>query len=628
MTSSSSKPRFVRWSILGALVLLSILSRSAAADQQLNSIALLDCESVVHQLSEFDRDYLVIVYLGLECPLCKLYSKRLNELAAEYANRVDFVGIVPNHSDELAEMAEFSRKYNYQFPIYKDELVKLGDAIGANINPEVFVLDRARNVCYRGRIDDQYVPGLSRQAPDQEELRSALEQLVAGGQVSPTRTKPIGCLIQRPVVASQAGELTYYKDIQPIIHQRCNGCHNPRGKAPFELTNYDIVATWADTIQLVLDERRMPPWFVDPAHGEFANQAAITESERARLLRWLDDGVPMGDEKDAQDLPELASAWSIPQPNLIVSMQEPFTVPATGVVDYQYVLIDLSFEKDLWVQAAEIKPGNPQVVHHCVVLLVPPGKTAPGAAGDLGSMCFVVDSIPQLNLAPGLAKRIPAGWRLMFVMHYTPVGSEQTDQTQLGLHLVDATEVQKEVATHVLYATEMAIPPQAANYSIEMSHTFKQDVDLLSLFPHMHYRGKSFYYEAIYPDGHTETLLNLKKWDFNWQHNYQLRQPKRLPAGTMLRTVGYYDNTSANPANPDPDVWVYQGDQTTDEMFNAYFDFVLADDDLQSPVGPVRRLTEYWTSNHRISRWFGVLASFGLALMYGKRFLPEPPTDE
>ncbi len=610
----------LRNAVFAALLLATLQTTPPAFAAELDALPLRDADNAQHQLAEFQSDFVVVIFLGLDCPLCKLYAERLNELATEFGPQVQFVGVVANRGDELSEISQFQSEFQFQFPVYKDVTVAFADALNARFNPEVIVLDRERTVRYRGRIDDQYVPGLSRESAEQQELRSALRQLVGGQPVTVVKTKPIGCLIQRPVVAAKQGELTYFPHVQPIVQRRCGTCHCEHGKAPFELSTYDDVATWSDTIQLVLEERRMPPWFADPAHGDFSNDAAITEIERAQLLRWINDGVPRGDAErpvSTTTKSRHAAEWSIPTPNLVVGMQEPFTVPATGTLEYQYILIDLSFEKELWVQAAEIKPGNPQVVHHCVVMLVPPHGTRSANYSD-GSLCFVVDSLPQLNLPTGLAKKIPAGWRLMFIMHYTPIGSEQTDQTQLGLRLVDADEVRQEVATRILYSTDIRIPPHEPNYRREIKHTFDRDVDLLSLFPHMHYRGNKFYYEVAYPDGRTETLLNLKKWDFNWQHNYVFRQPKRIPAGSVLTTVGFYDNSKQNAANPDPDVWVEQGNQTTNEMFNAYFDYVEVGQDLQQTRTTWIGAAGAWIDHGNWQRLVSCLAAIALIYWLGQ----------
>jgi hypothetical protein len=193
-------------------------------------------------------------------------------------------------------------------------------------------------------------------------------------------------------------------------------------------------------------------------------------------------------------------------------------------------------------------------------------------------------------LPDGMAKRVPAGWKLLFVVHYTPVGTEQSDQTSIGLVFADAKQVKKEVATNLLLDADLNIPPHAADHVVEHSQTFAEDVLVLAFFPHMHLRGRSFRYEAEYPDGSREVLLDVPHWDFGWQHRYVLAEPKLLPAGTSMHCIAHYDNSAGNPANPDPGATVHTGPQSWDEMFNGYFEVVLADENLTRPVTAGDRL--------------------------------------
>ena len=179
----------------------------------------------------------------------------------------------------------------------------------------------------------------------------------------------------------------------------------------------------------------------------------------------------------------------------------------------------------------------------------------------------------------GMAKLIPAGWRMVFVLHYITTGAPATDRTSVGLKYAEPGSVRQEVATKLLVDLDLTLAPFEADHVIERSWHVERDVLLLSMFPHMHLRGRTFRYDAIYPDGTIETLLNVPKYDFNWQHRYILASPKRLPAGTTLRCTAHYDNSAANPTNPAPQQTVHAGKLTTDEMFNAYFDFALADED-------------------------------------------------
>jgi hypothetical protein len=235
---------------------------------------------------------------------------------------------------------------------------------------------------------------------------------------------------------------------------------------------------------------------------------------------------------------------------------------------------------------------------------------------------------PPLVYPKGMAKRIPAGWRVLFVMHYSAVGSEQTDQTSLGLKFADPRTVQQEVATKLMYDPSLEIPPHQANHQVSQTWQMKQDVMLLQLFPHMHLRGKSFRYEVHYPDGSEEVLLDVPRYDFNWQHSYVLAEPTRLPAGSRLTCTAVYDNSASNPANPDPSATVRAGEQTWDEMFNGYFDVVLADQDMTRPAP---WCTSLWARARSIfSPGVSFLLVLGAGLYLtrrriGKLFAPAPP---
>jgi hypothetical protein len=419
-----------------------------------------------------------------------------------------------------------------------------------------------------------------------------LEELLAGKPVSQPLCRASGCLISRVRKPPTHGTITYYKDIAPILHKHCQTCHRPGEIAPFSLTTYRDAVGWAATIREVVAERRMPPWHADPRYGKFANDPSLSEREKNLLFAWINAGCPQGDPSATPRLSPFPQGWRIPTPDQVVSMPEPFTVPAEGTIEYQYIVVDPGFHEDRWIQAAEIRPGNRAVVHHCNVFLQPPDNPDIQAQGELGSYCLVAAApgTPPLVLPEGMAKRVPAGWRFVFVLHYTTIGSVQTDQTVLGLKFADPRAVKKEVATWLMYDRDLRIPPGASDHTVSQTWQIHRDVLLLAYFPHMHLRGKSFRYEAIYPNGATEILLDVPRYDFNWQNRYELAEPKLVPAGSLLRCTAVYDNSVDNRANPDPTAEVRAGTQSWDEMFNGYFDVALADEDLTRPVPLVVRM--------------------------------------
>jgi peroxiredoxin len=557
-------------------------------EKKIDDFELRDYRGAARKLSDWKHcRALVVVFLGVDCPLAKLYAPRLVEMSQTRAGYgIDFIGINSNQNDSISDIGRFARTHQIPFPILKDVGNVVADRFGATRTTEVFLLDDERIIRYHGRIDDQYSPTIHRAKPSRRDLSIAIKELLEGEPVSTPETEAAGCLISRVHDQQAKGTITYTKDVAPILQNHCQVCHRPGQIAPFSLTNYREAAGWADTIREVVAEGRMPPWHANPQHGKFANDPRLSDEEKRFIDAWVGDGAPEGNPADLPAPPRFSEGWGIGEPDLVIPIPKPFTVPADGVIDYQYFEVDPGFNKDMWVKAAEIRPGNRAVVHHCNVFLkLPGGGDDFGAPGKLGSVCLAAAAVgtPPMVLPDGMAKRIPAGWKLLFVVHYTPIGTEQTDQTSIGLVFADPTQVKKEVATNLILDAELDIPPHAADHVVEHTQPFTDDVLLLAFFPHMHLRGKSFRYEAEYRDGSREILLDVPRWDFGWQHRYVLAEPKRLPAGTTIHCIAHYDNSADNPSNPDPGANVHTGPQSWDEMFNGYFEVVLADEDLTKP---------------------------------------------
>lgn len=539
----------------------------------------------------------VLVFLGTECPLANLYAPRLADLARRLEPRgVRFLGLDPVPQDTSAAVARFVREHKLPFPIVRDPDARVAARSGATRTPQVVVLDGSRRVRYRGRIDDQYEPGgKHRGRPTQHDLAEALAELLAGKPITVPETQPFGCLIPRPQPTRSNAAVTYHRDIAPILQANCQVCHRPGEVAPFTLATYADARHWGPMMVEVTANGTMPPWHASPEHGKFRNERRLSPHQKKGIADWVEAGCPEGNPADGPKPVAWPDGWAIGTPDLVLKMPVPFRVPAEGVVEYQHAIVDPGADTDLWVTAAEIRAGNRRVLHHCNVYLQPPGEADPEdvfeTPGTLGSHCLTAwtPGSGPLQLPPGMAKRIPAGWKLHLVLHYTPIGIPTDDQTELALTLADPKDVRKEVATKLVKDLDLRIPPRTAAHRVEHTWTADADFLLLALFPHMHVRGKSFTYVAEYPDGTTETLLDVPAWDFNWQHRYELAEPKRLPAGTVIRCFAIYDNSAANPFNPDPNVEVRTGQQSFDEMFNGFFDVVLADQDLQAPPAPSSR---------------------------------------
>ena len=524
-------------------------------------------------LAEFaDSKLVVLVFLGTDCPLVKLYAPRLVELAAEYESKgVALVGINANRQDALTKIAQIARQQQIAFPILKDRDHALADRLGATRTPEVFVLDGARKVRYQGRIDDQYSVGVQRREARTHELAVAIGSLLAGEAVATPRTEAPGCLIGRAPRTTPHGDVTFSNQVVRIFNNRCVSCHRPGEVGPFSLGSYEEAAGWSEMIREVVDERRMPPWFADPAHGQFENDARLTDDELTTIRTWVANGAPEGNPSDLPTPPKFAEGWRIPQPDVVFYMDdEPFVVRAEGTEDYQTFEIDPGFTEDKWVQAAEARPGNRAVVHHHVAYYVEPGGN--GQISQVkNQIAGYAPGTPPFLFAPGTALRIPAGAKIRFQMHYTPVGTEQADRSSLGLVFADPKTIRHEVRNEIVGNIGLRIPPGEADYRLTAKKKFRQDTLLLNLAPHMHVRGKAFRFELELADGTREILLDVPRYDFNWQLRYDLVEPRLVPAGSRLHCYAQWDNSADNPANPDPTKLVTFGEQTWEEMmFGVY----------------------------------------------------------
>jgi peroxiredoxin len=588
-------------------------SRESTDTPLIAEFALRDYRGREWSLSELaDRRLVVVAFLGTECPLAKLYASRLNELAEQYGPQgVAFLGIDSNRQDSLTEILHYARVHGIEFPVLKDVGNQVADRFAAERTPEVFVLDSERRVRYRGRIDDQFEVGVQRVAPARRELQQALDELLAAGNVTTPRTTAPGCRIGRvlipPTTAADA-LVTWSEHVATIFQQHCQECHRPGEIAPFPLLTYADVQGWEEMIREVVEQERMPPWGADPHHGDFVNDVRLRDEEKRLILEWIAQGAPEGDPAKAPPSVAFPSGWHIAaQPDQVVYISErPFTVPATGPIEYQWFEVDPGFTEDKWVKAAEARPDNRAVVHHVTVYFKPPGANT-----------YNLNLRKRINLltgfAPGktavntpdmgIAFFLPAGTKFLFEMHYTSTGTVEQDRSSLGLLFAKPEEVHKQVNCVLVANDQFAIPPHDPDYEVKSEYTVDEDSLLISLSPHMHLRGKSFLYEALYPNGVRETLLSVPRFDFNWQHNYQFRDWKLLPKGSRVLCTARFDNSADNLANPDPTDTVRWGDQTWEEMMIGSIAIAPAHQDIARGIGVPPRLVDPSLGLRRFPTW-------------------------
>ena len=407
---------------------------------------------------------------------------------------------------------------------------------------------------------------------------------------------------QTPPVATTGP--TYSKDVAPILNRNCVGCHRPGEIGPMALRTYDEVRPWARAIERQVSARTMPPWHADAPHGTFENERGLTQAEIDTIATWAKNDAPRGDPKDGPAPPTFSDGWTIGTPDLIVSMPQPYAVPARGTVDYQYFEAPVPLTEDKWIEAMEVRPGARSVVHHVIVyerestptqrsrfvqqdpkIAVTP-RRPDEQPRQLGyQLAAVATGTEPSVFRAGTARLLKAGSTLTFQVHYTTNGTAVTDQTRIGFRFAKRPP-EHELRSFNMINGSFVIPPGAADYRVEAGARFLEDVTLYAMLPHTHLRGRRWEYTLTYPDGRSERLFSVPKYDFAWQTDYTFREPRRIPKGTTLTGVAWYDNSPANRVNPDPNAEVRWGDQTWEEMqFTAVL--VSVDAEVRSP-GPAQ----------------------------------------
>jgi mono/diheme cytochrome c family protein len=361
-----------------------------------------------------------------------------------------------------------------------------------------------------------------------------------------------------------SAKVTYAKDVAPIFYNKCVECHRAGEIAPMSLMSYKESRPWARSIKEKVVTKTMPPWHADPNHGAFSNDRRLSQKELDTIVAWVDGGAVEGNANDLPPAPKFVDGWNIGKPDIVFQLPQAIAVPATGVVKYQYVNVPTNFTEDKWIQAAEIRPENRGVVHHIIVFIQGKGQQQLLTGWAPGEQPAVMKD--------GLAKRIPAGSTLVFQLHYTPNGKAVNDRSYVGL--IFAKEKPKnELLVMPVMNMKFAIPAGDPTYQVESTYTFKEDAHIRSLMPHMHLRGKDFLYRVTYPDGRSEVILSVPKYDFNWQTYYQLKAPVAAPKGTRIDCLAHFDNSTNNRFNPDPTQEVKWGDQTFEEMMIGWMSY-------------------------------------------------------
>jgi hypothetical protein len=538
-----------RLSSLVALLGLAAPLLASGAPETVDNFRLTDQQGVSHELYYLsDMKAVVLLAASTECSSTYSAARTLGNLRAQYEpHGVRFLLLDSNLNDAASRETLAKKTRGLDLPVLMDETQLVGESLGFTRNGEVLIaIPQGWKVAYRGGVGA---------------VQAALDALLANSSVTPAASEVDGCPIWMPERGRQRvhAQISYEKTIAPLLIEKCVSCHRDGGIGPWQMSSYDMIKGFAPMIREVVRTQRMPPWHVDPHYSTFSNDRGLSNQQARTLVHWIEAGAPRGTGADPllaqkKDWPE----WPLGKPDLIIELPQ-FTVPATGTIPYQMTKVENPLDQDVWVRAIDWVPGQRTVVHHIIA--------SAGGAERKGAVSLnnYVPGVEPLELPPEAGILLPARATFHFQTHYTSSGKELTDRTRMGLYF--RKDPPKYNFRSLVFAnSKLRIPPNTKWHEEQAERTLEADAIIYTLHPHDHYRGKASRFVAYYPDGKSQALLNIPAYDFNWQGTYELAVPMRLPAGTRIVYSQWYDNSTQNQANPDPNREVTWGEQTWDEM--------------------------------------------------------------
>jgi thiol-disulfide isomerase/thioredoxin len=551
---------------------------------RVDNFQLVDQDLFAHELYRLaDAPAVVIITQENGCPVCRNMAPSLRELEKAYRPKgVEFLMLNSNLQDSRQAILEEAKEYGFDLPILMDTNQLVGEQLGVTRTAEVFVIDpKTWKIVYHGPLDDRITYERQKEKPSETWAADALDALLAGQTPKVASHPGIGCIVEFPErdKAQTWSQISYSRQIAPILEHKCVACHQEGGIGPFAMQNYAMVRGHAKMIREVLRVNRMPPWRADPHVGTFDRDMSLTPAQIRTIVHWVEAGAPRGEGPDPLGAVEhRAPEWPLGKPDLVLDIPA-FTIPASGIVDYQRPVVLNPEKEGKWLRASTIKVEQRQGVHHFLTgyldEIPKDGEALESRWGvSVGGYAVGAESM----IAPRDAGAyIPPGGAIGFQAHYTPFGKEATDHSKIALYFYDKKP--KLVMRNVAIAdVTISIPPNEPMHREVAYLKFPKDAWLYSAFPHAHYRGAASYLSLRSPDGTEKLLLALPKYDFNWQRSYDFAQPIKVPAGSMLVARYIYDNTKRNPANPDPNRTVPWGDQSFDEMLYTSIRYRWADE--------------------------------------------------
>lgn len=535
-----------------------------------------------------DKPFIIAVR-DPDCPVSRRYSPYLKELQS---NNIDVIYLL---SGELAtpEIALRDKEvYGLNGTYILDADRKLSEWLGVRTSSEVYLFDDNARLRYRGAIDDRFGIGFSRSKATKTFLKDALQSVRAGLAVDIPITSSPGCYVHTPTTKKAEHHLTWHKQVNRLMTEKCKVCHRVGQAGPFPLQTYEQVIQRKSMIRFVLNNNIMPPWFASGDATQWVGGRHLATEDRQMLIDWIDSGAPVGDAKDAATSHKWVDGWQFGKPDIVLTSPRRLEIPAEGEIAYEYVSIPTNFETDRWVEAIEVATDSPQNTHHIILFVLPPDsgptqeKIMPGMSAKTtlsrremhlltlrGFYGGYVQGLPGVRYQKGVAKLLPKGWRILMQIHYEASGIAKVDQPRIGIQFSEQVP-DKIVETMAAATKKLKIPPGAANHLESADYTFRESGQIYGFFPHTHLRGKAFTYKLKEPDGTEKVLLDVPRYNPNWQYYYQLKTPIFVQAGSTLMASATYDNSKHNPNNPDPTAEVNFGLRTRDEMMIGYFDWV------------------------------------------------------
>lgn len=556
-----------------------------APELYVDNFQLLDHEGFAHELYYHDQaPAIVIMVQGNGCPIVRNAWSDFKAIRDQYESQgIPFYMLNANKQDNRDRIIVEAAEFSYDLPILKDDTQLIAESLNITRTAEVLVISPSDwSIIYRGPVNDRLSYGQQRNEAKNHYLKNAIDAAVTGAAVDVPIRKTKGCIVNLPETKKRTEhtQISYSDTIAPMLVENCAECHQEGGIGPWAMTGYDMIEGFAPMIREVVRTQRMPPWSADPHIGNFHNERRLTLDEQRTLVHWIEAGAPRGNGPDPlMGRKSNAAIWPLGEPDLIIEAPA-FDVPASGIIDYQFPTALNPLDRDVWVKAVTVVPGDKTVVHHALVgsseTITPPGQ----GDGDDVFENYLIGFVPGAEsyvYPENTGVLVKAGGEFRFQMHYTTSGKATTDKTKLGLYFHNK-EPEHHLRQQVAINFRIDIPAHADNHQEQAYFEFDHAATLYMLFPHAHYRGKSSEFAVVYPDGREKMILSVPKYDFNWQHSYNLKKPLNVPAGSRLIHRTRYDNSSRNLANPDPNTNVRWGLQSAEEMLYGSFFFRWTDE--------------------------------------------------